>query len=155
MSDFTIIIDTREQKPWEFYDKAVAHRKLDTGDYSIEGMEDILCIERKRGIAEIALNVTEKRFKDFIERMGKYKHAYILIEADYKQLMNYPLGSGIPTNVINKVKMTPQFILKCLNELSINHGIHVIFCGCASWAETTAYDIMKRVYKKYVSEDQE
>ena len=32
INNFTIIIDTREQQPWEFPEFAVANRKLDTGD---------------------------------------------------------------------------------------------------------------------------
>ena len=45
---FNIIVDTREQKPWDFNDNFnTTKAKLDTGDYSIEGLEHILCIERK------------------------------------------------------------------------------------------------------------
>jgi len=36
-NEFTIIVDTREQKPWSFEHHATANHKLDTGDYSIEG----------------------------------------------------------------------------------------------------------------------
>lgn len=146
---FTIIIDTREQHPWEFPEFAVANKKLDTGDYSIEGMENILCIERKNGIAEIANNITENRFKDVIERMSKYKHSFILIECDYDQLMNYPIGSDVPKRVWKQIKLTPAFIMKFLMELSVQHNIHVMFCGCPSWAEKTALSIMKRVYELY------
>lgn len=146
---FTIIIDTREQHPWEFPEFAVANKKLDTGDYSIEGMENILCIERKNGIAEIANNITENRFKDVIERMSHYKHAFILIECDYDQLMNYPIGSDVPKRVWKQIKLTPAFIMKFLMELSVQHNIHVMFCGCPSWAEKTALSIMKRVYELY------
>ena len=46
--DFTIIIDTREQKPWTFTDHLTSHAKLDTGDYAIKGLEHELCIERKK-----------------------------------------------------------------------------------------------------------
>ena len=35
----------------------VIERKLETGDYSIEGMEDRICIERKASPSEIAINV--------------------------------------------------------------------------------------------------
>ena len=79
-NDFTIIVDTREQHPWIFKEFTTAKRKLDTGDYSIEGLEDKLCIERKNGIAEIANNMMENRFSDVIDRMSKYPHSYILIE---------------------------------------------------------------------------
>lgn len=147
--NFTIIIDTREQHPWLFSDHAVAHRKLDTGDYSIEGLENILCIERKNGIAEIANNITEPRFKDVIERMKSYKHSFILIESNYEQMMNYPIGSDVPKKTWSKIKISPAFILKFLSELSVHHNIHVIFCGSPSWAEKTALSIMKRVYQLY------
>ena len=70
-NNFKIIIDTREQQPWVFEDYTTANEKLDTGDYSIEGMEDLLCIERKHSIGEIANNITEPRFKDVISRMSK------------------------------------------------------------------------------------
>jgi ERCC4-type nuclease len=147
--NFTIIIDTREQHPWEFPQHATAHKKLDTGDYSIEGLENILCIERKNGIAEIANNITESRFKDVIDRMQKYKHSFILVECDYNQLMEYPIGSDVPKKAWSKIKITPGFILKYLIELSVHHNIHVIFCGSPSWAEKTALSIMKRVYNLY------
>lgn len=48
---FTIIIDTREQIPWEFGYHNTAKMKLDTGDYSIQGYEDIIAIEQKRVLA--------------------------------------------------------------------------------------------------------
>jgi ERCC4-type nuclease len=146
-NNFTIIVDTREQQPWHFSEFATAKRKLDTGDYSIEGFEDILCIERKKSIAEIANNITEKRFKNFIARMSQYKHAYMLIECNYDQMMHYPIGSDIPKKTWSKIKISPLFILKYLTEISILHNIHVMFCGSASWAEKTALSIMKRVYE--------
>ena len=62
--DFTIIIDTREQQPWSFEDYVVANKKLDTGDYSIEGLQDVFAIERKKSINEIANNI--KFFDDKI-----------------------------------------------------------------------------------------
>ena len=43
-----IIVDTREQQPWDFEFHETAKAKLDTGDYSVEGLENILCIERKK-----------------------------------------------------------------------------------------------------------
>ena len=57
MDQLKIIIDTREQKPWEFPGHTTAVQKLDTGDYSVEGLEDILCIERKQNTSEFAKNI--------------------------------------------------------------------------------------------------
>lgn len=147
--DFTIIIDTREQTPWDFKHHTVANKKLDTGDYSIEGYENLLCIERKNGVAELAGNISEKRFKDVINRMTNYQHSFILVEGDYEQLMNYPIGSDVPRRLWKNIKIKPAYILKFISELQIYYNIHVLFCGNADAAQKTALSIMKRIYEKY------
>ena len=46
--NFTIIIDSREQTPWDFTNGPECERgTLSTGDYSIKGLEDFIAIERK------------------------------------------------------------------------------------------------------------
>jgi len=147
--NFTIVVDTREQHPWKFSEHTTSKMKLDTGDYGILGLESTLCIERKSGVAEIANNMMEDRFVDVIARMKQYKYSYILIECDYNQLINYPMGSDVPQKAWSKIKISPAFILKFLTELSVHHNIHVMFCGNPEWAEKTALSIMKRVYKLY------
>ena len=77
---FTIIVDTREQIPREFGYHNTAKRKLDTGDYSIEGFEDILAVERKKSVGELATNLSESRFKDVLNRLSKIKHPYMVFE---------------------------------------------------------------------------
>ena len=74
--DFKIIIDTREQLPWEFGFHTTSRKKLDTGDYSIQGMESIFTIERKMSVSEIATNITENRFKDVLNRLSQIPHAF-------------------------------------------------------------------------------
>ncbi len=147
MSDLKIIIDTREQKPWQFEEHVTANRKLDTGDYSVEGLENILAIERKRNVAEIANNITESRFKDVVERLKAFKYAFILLEFDLNNVLEYPIGSTIPKRLWNKIRISPQYILKHITDLQVDHGIHVLFCGSSGNAEKIALSIMKRVYK--------
>lgn len=148
-SNFTIIVDTREQKPWEFTEHTTAVRKLDTGDYSVEGLENILCIERKRNVSEIANNITESRFKDVLSRMSKYRFPFILLEFDLQQVLDFPIGSDIPKSVWPKIKISPKYILKCILEMSLVYNIYVIFCGSKENAEIYATSIMKKVYDKY------
>lgn len=38
-NEFKIIVDTREQQPWHFKHYATAVSKVDTGDYTVEGLE--------------------------------------------------------------------------------------------------------------------
>lgn len=146
-TNFTIIIDTREQKPWTFETQASASHKLDTGDYSIEGLENLLAIERKRNVAEVANNITEKRFKDVIERLKNIKHSFILLEFDLEDVMKYPIGSDIPKRLWDKIRISPSFIVKHLLDLQLEHNIKVMFCGNSINAEKIALSIMRRIYK--------
>lgn len=144
--NFTIIIDTREQQPWTFEHYATASRKLDTGDYSIEGLEDVVCIERKKSINEIANNITESRFIDVVDRMSKFKYAFMLFEFNLSNVLDYPIGSNLPKKYWDKVKITPAFIIKHILELQLNHNIKILFCGSASNAERMAEYILKKVH---------
>lgn len=145
--DYTIIVDTREQQPWEFAHHTTALKKLDTGDYSIEGMESILCIERKKSVSEIANNITEKRFKDVIDRMTQYKYSFMLFEFDLQDILIYPVGSNVPKRMWDKIKISPNFILKNLIEFQLLNNIKIIFCGSPSNAEKMSLSIMNKIYE--------
>ena len=145
-SDLKIIIDTREQKPWEFPGHATAVKKLDTGDYSVEGLEDILCIERKQNTSEFAKNIVEKRYDDWTERMSNFKYKFLLLEFSLSDVYSFPKNSGIPKYMLNKTKISPKFLIKKLIELSMVHDIHVLFCESSYTASKFAEAIMYRVY---------
>lgn len=146
---FTIIVDTREQLPWEFGFHTTSKKKLDTGDYSIEGFESLFTIERKRSVSEIATNLSENRFKDVLNRLSKIPHSFMLMEFSIEDIYAFPVGSDIPKRMWDKIKISGNYIMKCLMEAQINHNIHIVFCGDSSTAERTAVGIMKRIYEKY------
>ena len=68
MDKFLIIRDTREKPEFGFfyeedeYCAGTVKAKLDYGDYSIEGLQSRIAIERKESVSEIANNFTEDRF---------------------------------------------------------------------------------------------
>lgn len=144
--DFTIIVDTREQQPWEFREFATSKAKLDTGDYSIEGMENVIAIERKKSVSEFANNITESRFTDVIMRMSNIKYSYLLLEFNLQDVLIYPVGSNVPRKMWSKIRISPGFILKNLLDLELKHNISVQFCGDADNAEKLAETILKKVY---------
>lgn len=143
---FNIIVDTREQQPWSFSDYSVANKKLDTGDYSVEGLENIFAIERKKSVSEFANNITESRFKDVIERLSQLKHSFILFEFNLEDVLIYPVGSNVPKKMWNKIRISPSFIIKHILEIQMNHNIKIIFCGDSDNAEKIATHILKKVY---------
>lgn len=144
-NDFTIIVDTREQQPWSFEHYAVANKKLDTGDYSIEGLENILVIERKKSVSEFANNITESRFKDVVQRLSNIKYAFLLLEFELDDVLIYPVGSNVPKRMWDKIKISPSFIIKHLLELQLYHNIKVVFCGDPDNAAKMAEYIFKKV----------
>jgi ERCC4-type nuclease len=99
IAPFTIIIDTREQLPYQFRDiriercKAFVWKKigtLKTGDYSIAGYENRVCVERK-SLADLygTLGSGRERFEREFERMQELDASLIVIEASWKEIA-YP-----------------------------------------------------------------
>lgn len=144
MDDLTVIIDTREQNPWKIKHHTTAVRKLDTGDYSIEGYEDIICIERKQSISEFVNNMSEKRFKDVLGRMQSYKYKYMIFEFTFSDVLNFPIGSSIPRKVWSKLRISPNYIIKYMSDILTIYGIPIMFCDSAVGAEKLAMSLMRR-----------
>lgn len=120
-------------------------RKLDTGDYSIDGMESLLVIDRKRNVAEIAMNITDKRFEKELVRMQSYKYAFLICEFSETDIDRFPEGSTIPKSRWNKVKTSPNFIKACLRNYAKDRDIVVLLCGDRETAKEVTYSIIKMV----------
>jgi ERCC4-type nuclease len=158
---FTIIKDTREKQGYTFEAsrtkyhvcKGMVVRKLDTGDYSLEGLEDKVCIERKASVVELANNVgvSSRRFMAEIERMKEFPHKFLILEFSLTDLMNFPEGSDVPEKEIKNLKITNKYMLRFLMELQINHSVNVIFCDSKKNAKWTVLSILKRVNEKYAT----
>lgn len=69
----TVVIDTREQRPLSFSRLLSVRGTLQTGDYSILGMEKEVAIERK-SVPDLLNSLTgaRKRFMAEIDRMREY-----------------------------------------------------------------------------------
>lgn len=136
-TDFTVIQDTREQKPWLFQEEEKKSgkfrlaetkiQKLDQGDYSIEGFESQFVIEKKVGFVELAGNLFGKtnreRFYREMERLRDIPHKWILIEGN---LELDKMKMGIP----RAPKAPPfSFVLKQLFYIQMEYGVPFLFVG--------------------------
>ena len=143
-----ILVDTREKIPWtNFGTFSFASQKLDTGDYSLRGLEKDFCIERKRSVSEFAGNITEKRFDRELERMAKMKWSFLFLEFDCADISIYPHGQGIPKRLMKKIRITPNFIFSKIAQIQLM-GIHVVLCRNAGYAQVLAENLFKRMAKK-------
>ncbi len=149
-----ILYDSREKHPYtSFCDKfgnyiECRKTKLNTGDYSIEGLEDILCIERKESVTELAGNCISKRFLRELERMAKYKYAYIVLEFSLSDILGYPQNLKLPPRIKNKIKVSGNFILTRICQWSIDYNFQIFPCENRQYAEFMTGEIIKKIWNQ-------
>jgi ERCC4-type nuclease len=97
-----IVIDTREQKAWQFpADFETVRKCLKTGDLSLENYETDVCIERKELNDFIACCGFERaRFKAELERMTKIKARCVVIEGNFSDIVNHCYRSQIAPQAV-------------------------------------------------------
>lgn len=150
---FKVIVDSREKHPFKFCNKFGDYldcetQKLNTGDYSLVGMEDLICIERKESVAELAGNVISKRFIKELERMWSYKYKYLILEFSLSDILGYPDNLKLPPRIKNKIKIKGMFILTRICQWSIDYDFQILPCGNRQNAELMTLKILEGIYKK-------
>ncbi len=95
--DETVLIDTRERKEYSFRDVEVVRTGLKTGDYTIEGFEDVFAVERK-SLNDLAntLGGGRDRFEKELERAEAFEKFVVVIEAEKSMLYDRDNSGGCP-----------------------------------------------------------
>lgn len=150
---FTIIRDTRE-KPnhgWWFDEDdmcaGTVSRKVDIGDYSIEGLENLICLERKESVSELANNVIQERFAKQLRSMKDFKYSFLLLEFDWNDIEGFPMNTDLPLPTKLKIEIKPSTIYGKLISAQLKYNIKVLPCGDRICAEKTAYKILRKIYQ--------
>lgn len=134
---FTVVIDTQEQLPYYF--KKSIRKKIKTGDYSIEGLENIITIERKtKSDIYQSLGKERPRFKREAIRMVGFEYAAIVIECNLKDLTEPPPFVE---------KMTGKKVINALISWSIKYRIHVFFASDRLHGQAITYRILEKFWK--------
>lgn len=152
-----VIRDTRE-KPghgWMFQESntfgGTQVIKIPTGDYSLEGLERVVCIERKGSASEFFGNLFGKeeesgRFRRELERMRRYAVAAIILEFNSDDVINWQNISAIPSSL--KQRINKWAFMASINELHIDYpNIQIIFAG--SSGKEWAGSLLKRAWEQY------
>lgn len=150
----TIIIDSREKTPWNFDNDekfgGVMVAKLDAGDYSLDGLENIISIERKADVNELLSNFyfQKKRLIAEMERLRSVDHVFFIIEQELSDILN---PNSYFVNTARKNKRGPYVpvgvVMSNLLDLMYDYGIHVIFAGTR--AKDITRSLLLTAYKKY------
>lgn len=149
-NDITIVYDTREQKPWLFLSKRwpMKRKHLKVGDYSVEGFEDKIAIEKKSGINELLSNLTGKerpRFERFLKRMSKYPIKAIIVEEPFTY-------SAVSTRVYilrkkSNSRLTEFTVFFWVSKIITKYNIPVIFIDKRS-SEVFVPSLIERAIEK-------
>jgi ERCC4-type nuclease len=122
----TILIDTREKEPFDFsrFPNWIAgemRQKLDVADYSVQGMEKLLSLERK-SLSDLITTVIQERSRFFkmCEKLAQYRWRALLVEASYKDIKT-------PYDEKYETVAHPNAVSGTLDALEARFGIQVIY----------------------------
>ncbi|MCL4488874.1 MAG: hypothetical protein M1570_12190 [Chloroflexi bacterium] len=118
----TIVIDTREQEPYSFDPRlaAAVRRALPAGDYSVEGLEERIAVERKTLDDFVSTVIRARpRFREELRRLAGYRAACVVVEAGVADvLLQRYRGEAHPNAVIGSAL-----------SIILDFGVPVFFCG--------------------------
>ena len=121
-----VLVDTREKYPFDFsrFPNWIADEKrqaLKAGDYSVEGMEKLLVLERKT-LTDLISTVIQQRTRFFkgCEKMAQYRWRVLLIEASYEDIKS-------PYDQEYNTSAHPNAVSGTLDALEARYGIPVIY----------------------------
>ncbi|MCK6465097.1 MAG: ERCC4 domain-containing protein [Phycisphaerae bacterium] len=126
-----ILIDTREQDPFTFANLPSEPGTLDTGDYSVRGLEHLVAVERKSLDDLLACVGRERdRFKRELQRLRAYRFRLLIVETTAADLEQgaYP-GGGEGARPLWRSKLTPAHVLGSLAAWTAQYSLPVWLGG--------------------------
>ena len=152
-----LIIDTREKIPlFNNGDKDfdIISRKLDTGDYTILGLENLFIIERKKDVNELYACCTSnrRRFYNELDRMLEYPYRFIIVGSNYSDLLNPFSYKATARKYDNFADATAKrkamaITTSSINGMMLKYNVHIIFAG--SKCKQVTRNLLKKFYEYY------
>lgn len=134
-----IAIDTREQLRYRFDGYESYRTTLATGDYSLEGFETVLAVERKNhSDAWGCLTEGRKRFERCLERLSLLDRSAIVIEASMAEFC-------VPPSQIKRVNAATA--MGSYISWSTKYRIPVYFAENRQWGERVTLRILAAYFK--------
>lgn len=155
MNQFVVIFDSREQKPFQFKKEdlniseqpLVEKATLKTGDYSLKGFENQICIERKSAVDLFgSCGKGRARFEREFQRMSQLEYAAVVIENDWTAMYKRPPSRS---------KMSPKTILRTLMAWQMRYQVHIWPCPGRKFAEKITYLLLDRFYRDKIKAEHE
>lgn len=150
---YTIIVDTREQRPFAFanlYADAADGRRplhvqtsracLPSGDYSLAGYETQIAVERK-SLSDLfgTLGSGRRRFQNELQRLAAYQFAAVVVEAEWSEILTAP-----PQHSRLKPKTVHRSVIAWQQKY---RNVHWWFMPDRAVAEVTTLRVLERFWK--------
>ena len=125
-----VLVDTREQHPFPLYENhpnwigGERRVAMKTGDYTVEGMEDLLSLERKSLADLVGCTVASRtRFIAACSRLAQFRWKAILVEATLEDVKGGFEAFDIPSEV------HPNAVCGTLDAIEAKFGIPTIYAS--------------------------
>ncbi len=114
-------------------------KKLDYGDYQIDGRPDLIAIERKKSVSELITNLTKhrERFAREMERMQAARHRYVIVEDSWSSIMEPGFS-----------RVNPHSLIGSIFAFEIRYGVHFIFCGNRRWGMRIVRQLLTKAHSE-------
>lgn len=136
-----IVIDTREQQPYSFDPAHITsvRRALPAGDYSLDGYEASVAVERKSLEDFVSSAVTAReRFGRELRVLSEYDFACVVVEASMEDILEHRYRAGIH----------PASVFGATLSIIVDVGVPVYFCNDRQIACRFVEDALCRYHRK-------
>lgn len=152
-----VLRDDREKVEtdrWEFppteFCAGTKQCRLTTGDYTLEGFESFISIERKASVYDFVTSMSKGRFKEELDRLTEIAHGFVILEFEMDDLYRWPASHTSNQYVLNKLPLRhPGAALASYLQLKLTYPhIDFIFAG-PTLGKKIAGSIFKRIVEAY------
>lgn len=163
---FVVLVDSAEQQPWTFQgfrcDSRRQYRPLDVnwqyaclgrypqsrGDYSIQGCEGRIGIERKSvddcRSTLLGWDSRRDRFSNELSNLAELESSCVIVEGTLEEVVTQVDDYGKKSRA-----HTAKSIYRSIIAFQQDYPVPWIFCNGRRWAETTAFRWMERFWRKH------
>lgn len=157
---YSIVVDNREKLPYTFdgMKGPSPHRQkiivdsfrghLETGDYAITSQISgplSIRIERKTLVDLFAtLGSHRERFEREHERLAEFKRAVIIIEADWRTIINDPP---------ERSRLNPNSVFGTSTSWFVKYGVPWIACPGRRFAELYTFKLFQQFWKNHIHKE--
>jgi len=137
----TVVVDTREQTPWEFTLPTVVATVPTGADYTVQGFESEIGIERK-SLQDLVGSLTQgrERFMRSLGALRERTHRLLVVEADF----------GVIVEGYYRSQVAPSSIVGSLASIMAD-GVPVFCAGNAHLASLFAERFLVKAHKRVMT----